>query len=301
MAAVGAGSCQGFRVWCHSFESLSTAHSSLVRRLRAWNGSWRQMTSSNSCFPVQHSASLAASLGSKSSSGASAKEGSRSLTYLSSFAHAAPGWQAIREEVSDVGSLPLGKLRALRNPFCVYSIARSPDAFVEPQNPLPAHTGSPRSPEVEERAGSPEGPVEESEASPGGGGALQRGPPLVTKSVEEEGPPVPVHVEFDVSKLPGTENARDGLMALIFTCCKCNTRAAKKFSKVAYYNGVVIVRCPCCKSPDRLKWFGDETSDIESILAVKGEAVVRSLTEAHRLDIEGMNTAAAATQARPSS
>ena len=29
---------------------------------------------------------------------------------------------------------------------------------------------------------------------------------------------------------------------------------------------------------DRLKWFGDEESDVESILAAKGETVIRSLT-----------------------
>ena len=29
---------------------------------------------------------------------------------------------------------------------------------------------------------------------------------------------------------------------------------------------------------DRLKWFGDEESDVESILAAKGEKVIKSLT-----------------------
>lgn len=36
----------------------------------------------------------------------------------------------------------------------------------------------------------------------------------------------------DLSKVPGTEVATDGVMALIFTCKRCNTRTAKKFSKV---------------------------------------------------------------------
>ena len=39
-------------------------------------------------------------------------------------------------------------------------------------------------------------------------------------------------VRFDLSRIPGTENARDGHMTLVFTCCKCNKRSAKKFSKV---------------------------------------------------------------------
>ena len=49
---------------------------------------------------------------------------------------------------------------------------------------------------------------------------------------EPEGPPAGVSATFDLSRIPGTENARDGLFALVFTCCKCNTRSAKKFSKV---------------------------------------------------------------------
>lgn len=99
-------------------------------------------------------------------------------------------------------------------------------------------------------------------------------------------------ITFDVSRVPGTEKAPDGFLTLIFTCCKCSTRSAKKFSKVAYHNGVVIVRCPGCKNlhlvADRLKWFGEEESDVETILAAKGERVLKSLTEAHLLDIEGM-------------
>ncbi|CDJ62176.1 Zf-DNL-domain-containing protein, related [Eimeria necatrix] len=93
-----------------------------------------------------------------------------------------------------------------------------------------------------------------------------------------EGPSVRVNL----SRIPGTENAKDGLMTLVFTCCKCNRRSAKKFSKVAYTQGVVIVRCPGCSNlhlvADRLKWFGDEESDVETILAAKGEKVLRSLT-----------------------
>lgn len=48
-------------------------------------------------------------------------------------------------------------------------------------------------------------------------------------------------------------------LVMIFTCSKCNTRAAKAFSKKAYTTGVVIVDCPGCHSKhliaDHLGWW----------------------------------------------
>ncbi|CDI76295.1 hypothetical protein, conserved [Eimeria acervulina] len=133
-------------------------------------------------------------------------------------------------------------------------------------------------------------------------------PPVTTSAVEVapesaewpagelEGAP---EVRFDLSRIPGTENARDGHMTLVFTCCKCNKRSAKKFSKVAYTQGVVIVQCPGCSNlhlvADRLKWFGEEESDVETILAAKGEKVLRTLTASHLLDIEGLDCRAQAS------
>lgn len=59
------------------------------------------------------------------------------------------------------------------------------------------------------------------------------GPPLAAAA--PSGGPLsadPSSVTFDLSRIEGTENARDGQLALVFTCCKCSTRSAKKFSKV---------------------------------------------------------------------
>lgn len=47
---------------------------------------------------------------------------------------------------------------------------------------------------------------------------------------------------------------------MLFTCGKCDTRAAKAFSRQSYETGVVIVECPGCSSrhliADHLGWFG---------------------------------------------
>lgn len=57
----------------------------------------------------------------------------------------------------------------------------------------------------------------------------------------------------------------------------CETRAAKTISKHAYNSGVVLVRCPGCENlhlvADRLGWFEDESTDVESLLKQRGESV----------------------------
>ena len=68
-------------------------------------------------------------------------------------------------------------------------------------------------------------------------------------------------------------------MAIAFTCNVCSTRSVKTFSKIAYNNGVVIVQCPHCSSnhliADNLGWFKDTPTNIETIMAEKGQAVAR--------------------------
>jgi protein import protein ZIM17 len=69
---------------------------------------------------------------------------------------------------------------------------------------------------------------------------------------------------------------------MMFTCGRCETRAAKGFSRQAYDNGVVIVRCPGCQTQhlvaDRYGWFG-EPGSVEDFLRDRGDVVARTREE----------------------
>ena len=74
-----------------------------------------------------------------------------------------------------------------------------------------------------------------------------------------------------------TGSSSEEAYAFVFTCTKCDTRSAKRIGKRAYHHGVVLVECPGCKNrhlvADKLKWFGEEVSNVETILREKGEIV----------------------------
>ena len=98
-----------------------------------------------------------------------------------------------------------------------------------------------------------------------------------------------------------------GHYQIMFTCNVCDTRSTKKISKQAYYNGIVIVRCPGCENlhliADNLDWFGNGKRlvphhintewvavyyhrNIEDILAEKGE-MVKKLVGSDDIEITG--------------
>lgn len=52
----------------------------------------------------------------------------------------------------------------------------------------------------------------------------------------------------------------------MFTCKKCNTKAIRSFTKNAYHNGVVLIRCEGCQNvhlvADNLGWFDDQPKNL---------------------------------------
>jgi protein import protein ZIM17 len=59
-------------------------------------------------------------------------------------------------------------------------------------------------------------------------------------------------------------------MVIMFTCTVCDTRSARKISKRAYAEGIVLVRCGGCKNrhliADRMGVFEDTIADKDGSL-----------------------------------
>jgi DNL zinc finger len=95
-------------------------------------------------------------------------------------------------------------------------------------------------------------------------------------------PPNPTTTDTIDFQIPGAQ-AGGKKLAIVYTCKVCETRSIKQFSEHSYQNGVVLVRCPGCKSlhliADRLGIFEGSFEedgkgwDIQKVMASLGENI----------------------------
>ena len=95
------------------------------------------------------------------------------------------------------------------------------------------------------------------------GAAADAPPPTPTASDDDPPPPAaaPAAAAARGTPLPpGHVDMQQRQLLMVFTCTRCDTRAAKAFSRTSYERGVVIVECPGCSNrhliADHLGWFG---------------------------------------------
>lgn len=65
----------------------------------------------------------------------------------------------------------------------------------------------------------------------------------------------------------------------MFTCEVCESKTVKSFSKQAYHEGVVMVRCEGCDKihlmADNLGWFEDKPVNIEELMKRKNKKIIK--------------------------
>ena len=88
---------------------------------------------------------------------------------------------------------------------------------------------------------------------------------------------------FDADKIKGNTSDERGILMMAFTCTVCDTKQAKTFSRHSYEKGVVLLRCEGCEKlhliADNMEWFKDGGTNIEKIMAEKGEQVQTNIIE----------------------
>ncbi|KAF7458932.1 DNL zinc finger domain-containing protein [Cryptosporidium felis] len=90
------------------------------------------------------------------------------------------------------------------------------------------------------------------------------------RSVERE--------KIDLDKIQGTINyGEEGFYIFSCICSVCNNKITKKFSKKAYNEGIVIIKCDKCENhhlvSDRLGWFGDNGEHLDAFKFLKDKEV----------------------------
>ena len=88
---------------------------------------------------------------------------------------------------------------------------------------------------------------------------------------------------IDLNHIKGAKYSKSGLYVMMFTCKICEQKHARTFSKDAYHQGVVIIRCEKCKNlhliADNLGWFADKSINIEDIMKKEGQEVTKLMTD----------------------
>ena len=74
-------------------------------------------------------------------------------------------------------------------------------------------------------------------------------------------------------------NEQEPLYLLAFTCTVCEAKQTRTFTRRAYHQGVVLIRCEGCDNvhliADNLGWFEDEPVNVEQLAERKGQKVAR--------------------------
>ena len=106
---------------------------------------------------------------------------------------------------------------------------------------------------------------------------------LATTQDDDENTNTSKQFEIDLSKVKGRASGDSAAYLMAYTWGVCGHRQARTFTKRAYHKGVVIIRCENCDSlhliADNLGWFTEENTNIEDIMAQKGEEVHKILSQ----------------------
>lgn len=85
--------------------------------------------------------------------------------------------------------------------------------------------------------------------------------------------------EFDETIKGISYSDATGNYIIIYTCKVCETRQSRSFTKNAYHNGVVIVRCEGCEKlhliADNMKWFEDDKVNVEDLVRRENAEVIK--------------------------
>lgn len=76
---------------------------------------------------------------------------------------------------------------------------------------------------------------------------------------------------------------------MMVTCSVCKTKQTKIFTKRAYQEGVVLVRCEGCPTvhlvADNLGWCTEEVTNLETMAKAKGDEIKKLTVDAETREV----------------